>query len=328
MSLTPIFLLSLPRSGSTLLQRLIATHPAVATTSETWLLLPLFLAYRQSHLFASYRQPVLLRAFEDLVEQMPDGRGAYHEAIRRFAETMYQAVAGSNASHFLDKTPRYHLIADELLECFETAGCVLLWRNPLAVAASCIETWGRGRWNLHAYRVDLYQGVPGLLDAWRHHHSRVLALRYEDLVAEPETRMTEVFDHLGLEPIDGVTRRLGEVRLSGRMGDSFSRPGQDRLSQVMDDGGERWLDTFSNPIRRAWARRYISWLGPERLGEMGYSAETLLGQLKATPVSWRRIGSDVALVLRGRYLVTRQRALLGRAHELSRAGIGVDVLCD
>lgn len=35
-----LFLFSLPRSGSTLRQRVIATYPEVATSSELWLLLP------------------------------------------------------------------------------------------------------------------------------------------------------------------------------------------------------------------------------------------------------------------------------------------------
>ena len=38
-----VFIFSLPRSGSTLLQRLLATHPAVATTAEScksWLSTP------------------------------------------------------------------------------------------------------------------------------------------------------------------------------------------------------------------------------------------------------------------------------------------------
>ena len=38
----PIFLLSLPRSGSTLLHRMLASHPQVATLPEPWVPMPLF----------------------------------------------------------------------------------------------------------------------------------------------------------------------------------------------------------------------------------------------------------------------------------------------
>lgn len=37
---TPLFLLSLPRSGSTLAQRFLAAHDAIARASEPWILLP------------------------------------------------------------------------------------------------------------------------------------------------------------------------------------------------------------------------------------------------------------------------------------------------
>jgi hypothetical protein len=37
---TPIFLLLLPCSGSTLAQRILAAHEGIATTSEPWILLP------------------------------------------------------------------------------------------------------------------------------------------------------------------------------------------------------------------------------------------------------------------------------------------------
>ena len=41
MSIRPIFIFSAPRSGSTLLQRVLAAHTQVATASEPWILLPL-----------------------------------------------------------------------------------------------------------------------------------------------------------------------------------------------------------------------------------------------------------------------------------------------
>ncbi|MBA3701438.1 MAG: sulfotransferase [Rubrobacteraceae bacterium] len=46
MKSTPLFLLSLPRSGSTLAQRFLAAHDAIATASEPWILLPYFYTLR------------------------------------------------------------------------------------------------------------------------------------------------------------------------------------------------------------------------------------------------------------------------------------------
>ena len=164
---TPIFILSLPRSGSTLLQRLIATHPAVATTSEPWLLLPLFLGFRDGHVFTSYRQRYLAQAFSEFLERLPGGIEAHRAAVRRFADTLYSKACAAGQTHFLDKTPRYHMIADELLRSFPEGRWILLWRNPLAVASSCVETWAHGRWYMHHWRVDLYHGVSNLVELQR-----------------------------------------------------------------------------------------------------------------------------------------------------------------
>ena len=107
---TPIFVLSLPRSGSTLLQRAIAAHPQIATASEPWLLLPLLLGFREGHVLASYRQRYLATAFEDFLAAMADGQEVHRQAIRDFALAHYEAACDPGTSHFVDKTPRYGAI--------------------------------------------------------------------------------------------------------------------------------------------------------------------------------------------------------------------------
>src|SRR5688500_15750036 len=62
---TPLFLLSLPRSGSTLAQRILAAHEAIATASEPWILLPYLYTLRERGAYAEYNHRVLVRAVED-----------------------------------------------------------------------------------------------------------------------------------------------------------------------------------------------------------------------------------------------------------------------
>ena len=50
----PLFILSLPRSGSTLLQRVLANHPDVATTPEPWVLLPMVYGHTDPDTPAEY----------------------------------------------------------------------------------------------------------------------------------------------------------------------------------------------------------------------------------------------------------------------------------
>ena len=97
-----------------------------------------------------------------------------------------EASASGDERYFLDKTPRYALAVGELFRAFPDARFVFLWRHPLAMVASILETWGLGRWNLHYFKADVFDGVARLVAASRAHGERCVALRYEDLVREPE----------------------------------------------------------------------------------------------------------------------------------------------
>lgn len=319
---TPIFLLSLPRSGSTLLQRLLATSPRVATTSEPWLLLPQFLGYSDGPVFAAYQQRHLHRAFQEFLERVEGGAEAHREAVRAFALHLYGRACGPGQTHFLDKTPRYHLIARQVLETFPDSPVILLWRHPLAVAASLMKTWCRGRWNLYHYRVDLYHGVVSLLDAQERFREGLTVVRYEDLVADPEARMAEIFARVGLPAETDATRRFGQVELAGGMGDPTLERNADETVRVADAS---WPGAFATPLRRRWARRYLSWLGDRRLAAMGYDLDATLRDLSSHPLSWRHAVSDVARMTYGVYAVRREAALFRRKRALAARSVGIDV---
>ena len=50
----PIFIFSLPRAGSTLVQRVLAAHDDIATTSEPWILLPFLFSTKEQGVYAEY----------------------------------------------------------------------------------------------------------------------------------------------------------------------------------------------------------------------------------------------------------------------------------
>ena len=115
---------------------------------------------------------------DDFCAELPGGERDYLDAVARFAGDLYSRVA-PDAEYFLDKTPRYHLIVDRLLDAFgDQARFVFLWRNPLAVAASYLDSWGHGRWNLHYFANDLYDGVAKLADAYAAHRGSSVVVRY------------------------------------------------------------------------------------------------------------------------------------------------------
>ena len=293
---TPVFLLSMPRSGSTMLQRMLATHPSIATGPEPTFLLPLILSAARNEIFATFDQRFTADAIEDFFASASGGDAAFDATVRAAAAEAYRYAAGTDAQYFLDKTPKYHLVADDLIRIFPSAPIIVLWRNPLSVIASLMSTWGGGggRWNLHHFRLDLYRGLPNLIDAVRRHPERCRTVRYEDLVADPNGTLAGLFGLLGLDPSLAGIDRFGEIDLPGRIQDP--NVGTDAFARVRTDRVEQWGTILANPVRRAWCRRYLRWLGADRIAAMGYDLDILLDELDGLPRSARFLASDTLLV--------------------------------
>ncbi|MCY3023567.1 MAG: sulfotransferase [Planctomycetota bacterium] len=286
----PIFLFSLPRAGSTLAQRILGAHQEIATATEPWLLLPFLYALKEHGAYAEYNHAAAALALKDFCARLPQGQDDYRQELRQLALRLYEKAARRPARYFLDKTPRYHLVVEEVIALFPDAKHVFLWRNPLAVVASVIETFGRGKWNLYEFKVDLFDGLENLLAAYGQCKDRAYALRYEDLVADGPTALKGLLAYLDL-PYDGeLLESFAKVDLHGRLGDYT---GAKQYTQLTTEPLDKWKTVLRNPLRRRWARRYLRWIGPERLALMGYSLEQLLGDLDRIPCSARRLCSDM-----------------------------------
>ena len=290
-----IFVFSLPRSGSTLLQRLLGAHPAIATASEPWIALPQLYALRDRGVYAEYGHFAMSAAIDDFCALLPRGRADYLDATRRYLLELYGLARGERR-YFLDKSPRYHLVAGDLLELFPGARCVVLWRQPLAVAASIVDSFAGGRWNIDKYAVDLYDGVDNLLAAERAAAGRSCTLRYEDLVADPPAELERLWRFLDLDPGEAPPLDLERVHLQGRMGDET---GTAAYRSVSGEPLEKWRRTMANPFRRWWCGRYLDWLGPARLRAMGYDEELLRSQVAGLGRGHERLGSDVVRAVAG-----------------------------
>src|SRR5690348_3767772 len=107
--LSPLFIFALPRSGSTLLQRILAAHESIVTTAEPHVLLPLLAPLRKNGAYAEYRQSEVAGAIDDFCRALPHGVDDYNAAVRHFALRLYRHLARDDpgARYFLDKTPAY-----------------------------------------------------------------------------------------------------------------------------------------------------------------------------------------------------------------------------
>lgn len=288
----PAFILSLPRTGSTLLQRILGSHDQIGTSSEPWFLLPQLYALRELGVHAEYEHETMARGTLGFArEYLPDGQASYLQGVHDLALRLYTEAAPGKV-YFLDKTPRYHHVVGDLLKLFPEGKFVFLWRHPLAVAASMMETFAGGRWNLDTYAADLFGGLEHLVDAYRENEAGVIAVRYEDLVADPEREIRRVLHYLGVSDRDTGVDRFQQLELKNRAYWDPSGPG--KYDQVSTDPLGRWAQTMGNPLRCAWARRYVRWIGSERLAVMGYDLDGILAEIDAIPFGVRRLFPDVA----------------------------------
>lgn len=291
MTQIPLFLMSLPRSGSTLVQRVLAAHEEISTASEPWILLPQLYAMREEGAYAEYGQVPSSRAIREFADGLPGGREAYLEELRNFALRLYRRASDGRGRYFLDKTPRYHFIAEDLHGLFPNGRFIYLWRNPLAIVASISETWGEGRWTVDRWHADLFDGLVNLTDALEAHADTAYSVRYEDLVSDPANAWPPLFDYLGLNFEPGLLTSFTGVALEARMGDPTGTKRYDALStQPL----EKWKRTLAGPVRKRWCRHYLETMGERRLALMGYDLGELLRSLDETAHGQMHVASDLA----------------------------------
>lgn len=294
MGVQPVFIFSVSRSGSTLVQRILAAHDGVATAPEPWILLPHAYTLRGRGVDAEYFQHLLATAVEDFWERLPGGEADYLEAMREFALGLYARAAEEGATHFVDKSPPYCLVAEEIMRIFPEGKFVFLWRNPLSVIASMIETWGP--WRPTFMTADLFVGLPRLLAAHGAHRSDSHAIRFEDAVSGDRQTWAALMRYLEIEFDEAALTGFAAVELEGRMGDPTGRRAYRSLSS---DPQEKWRATLANPVRREWCRRYLRFLGEERLAAMGYDLGQLSDELNALPSSRDGLATDLWQAAKG-----------------------------
>jgi hypothetical protein len=277
-----IFLISQPRAGSTLLQKMLGAHPDVHTTSEPWVALHPLFALRQEGASADYSHALAHGALGHFLGELPGGEDVYVEGVRLMLSHLYgTALRTSGKVVFLDKTPRYYFIVPELRRVFPAARFVFLVRNPLAVLSSMLEAWVGPPYFADRYglRLDLAHDLltaPDLLAAARDACGpRDACVSYEQLVQEPDSELRRVCDRLGLEFAAAMIDYGTVPATQGRWAygdqarvDSETRP----VAERADRWATRLRDT---PGWLALAQSYLHALGPDLVGRLGYDYAAL-----------------------------------------------------
>jgi hypothetical protein len=274
-----IFLISQPRAGSTMTQRILGSHSTIHTTTEPWVMLYPIYALRRDEHQANYNALWAWVNTGQFLETLPNGQEEYRMAIRYMGAYLYsRALANSNKRYFLDKTPRYYFIIPELAEIYPEAKYIILLRNPLAVLCSMInawilKTWRKGNWfALAEFRYDLLEAPQRLLDGIETLGEKAVVIRYEDLVHRPDQEIAQLCAALKID-FEPEMVQYGRQNLPRwPVGDQDGVYQHPSPQSARIDG---WVQSLAHPQVWRLARDYLHRLGPKTIDEMGYSYETL-----------------------------------------------------
>lgn len=210
-----LFIVGAPRSGTTVLQGLVAAHPCLHTFPETGLLLKAFGMRRG--LLPWLRLGITLggewRAMQSLLARMEraelcrDLPGPGIHPIRRSvagAAGVLDALAlEAGCDGWVEKTPRHYLHADLLPELVPSAQVIHILRDGCEVVASIHH---RARQYPERFRRQRHVGYG--IHTWNRAvaaHLRVAGrpghhlILYDDLVREPAQLLSALCQRLGLE---------------------------------------------------------------------------------------------------------------------------------
>jgi tetratricopeptide (TPR) repeat protein len=203
----PIFIFGMPRSGTTLIEQVLASHGAIHGGGELAFfgdeiirasLMPVFdtalSARRRENLHAKHE-----RAFPEFISATPASlQGAGGEYIKRIREL------APTASHITDKMPTNFQYVGLIHALLPNARLIHVVRDPVETCFSCFSRlFAVG----HGHTYDLgelgryYRAYARLMRHWRETlpAGAMLEVRYEDVVSDLDGQVRRLVAYCGLE---------------------------------------------------------------------------------------------------------------------------------
>ncbi len=269
-----IFIISQPRSGSTLLQRVLSGHPEIQTSAETWLMLHPVYGLRSSGIETEYGAKFAMEGVTEFISNYAADQEVYDKATRLWAKTIYEdALAKHGKNFFLDKTPRYFFIIPELYRLFPDAKFIFLIRNPMAVLASELSTYVKGHWPvLGVFQPDLLLAPRLILEGIELLGDNAITIHYERFVSHPELSISKLCEQLGIAYYDTMLEYSRTPAPKGKMNDPI---GIHQHSRPSTSSVDKWKHMAEDAQSRHFALSYLENLGPEIIERLGYSYEQI-----------------------------------------------------
>ena len=191
-STIPLFVLGMPRSGSTLIEQILASHPKVFGAGE----------------LSDFEEAVASqRGADDVSMSFPKAassltRDDLHQLGARYVSGVKARAAA--AARIVDKMPGNFRLAGLIHLALPNARIIHTIRDPIDTCLSCFSKLFSGD---QPYTYDLgelgryYRAYEALMDHWRRVLPKgvMLDVRYEAVVADIEREARRLIAHCGLE---------------------------------------------------------------------------------------------------------------------------------
>ncbi|MBF0622624.1 MAG: sulfotransferase [Magnetococcales bacterium] len=188
---TPVFVVGMPRSGTSLVEQIIASHPEAEGAGEL------------DHFHRTVKMlPILMggshNPYPDCLARLNQG------VINRLARDYLQVLDGlfPNANRVVNKMPTDFLHLGLIYTLFPKATLIHCARNPRDTALSIyFQNFSAGQ-NYAASRsqiVEYYQQYQRVMDHWQSVIPNLLTVRYEALTKKPEVVIRQIIQHADLD---------------------------------------------------------------------------------------------------------------------------------
>jgi Flp pilus assembly protein TadD len=241
---THVFLVGFPRSGTTLLEQVLASHPDVAAMEERTCLMDSAAAF-----FGSDADLDRLAALSDA--ELEPWRQAYWKRVAETEPTLTRQV-------FIDKMPLNVVFLPLIARLFPRAKILFALRDPRDVVLSCF----RRRFAMNAGMYEFtsletaaayYGAVMRLTGIYREKLALdLLEVRHESLVADFDGETRRLCDFLGVDFRDEMRSFAHRAR-----GQNIDTPSGAQLARGLSDRG---LDQWRHYAPQL--QPVLSWLAP------------------------------------------------------------------
>lgn len=274
-----LLILGVQRSGTSLLSRMVNQHPEIAVPQETHAYNHFYnIRHRYGDLAVRRNQEILLKdivVFGDVRLWSPPldidnaNRNISAAGFGGVVDAMMTTWANEQGkSIWGEKTPSHIDFVDPILEHFPDMKLVHITRDPRDVCLSMIRA-RFGPKNYFAAATAWSRYLSKIAKLKEHYAGeKIIEVRYEDLLARPETVLRAICTHIGVGYADSMQQFYDEDHPYNTDATNL----QNLRKPLMTDNSGKWRREFS-----ARAVETIECIAAEHMASYGYlpSGETL-----------------------------------------------------